>query len=113
MFEEPLKPPVVSPADTGPRAPGPPAQQPDTPAAAVGNVELVEPRDKVEPPMNLHSLLDESDTERVPQGTLPPERMREVLRRLADNAYDSAEAQDVIARRALRDLRLPPGSEAS
>jgi hypothetical protein len=91
MLEEPLKPPGVSPPD----------------------VERVESRDKVEPPMNLRSLLDGSDTERVPQGTLPPERMREVLRRLADNAYDSAEAQEVIARRALRDLRLRPGNEAS
>jgi hypothetical protein len=62
--------------------------------------------------MTLRSLQDGSNTERVPQGTLPPERMREVLRRLADNAYDSPEAQDVIARRAQRDLGLPPESEA-
>jgi len=32
--------------------------------------------------------------------------MREVLRRLAENAYDSAVAQDVVARRVLKDLRL-------
>jgi hypothetical protein len=61
-------------------------------------------RDKVELPMTLHSLQDGSDTERVLQGTLPPERMREVLRRLAENVYDSPEAQDVIARRVQRDL---------
>jgi hypothetical protein len=56
--------------------------------------------------MTLRTLPDGSNTERVPQGTLPPERMREVLRRLADNAYDSPEAQDVIARRVQRDLGL-------
>jgi hypothetical protein len=62
--------------------------------------------------MTLRTLPDGSDKGRVPQGTLPPERLREVLRRLAANAYDSLEAQDVIARRVERDLRLSPESEA-
>jgi hypothetical protein len=62
--------------------------------------------------MNVRSLPDGSNSERVPRGTLPPEHMREVLRRLADNAYDSPEARDVIARRARGDLGLPPESEA-
>jgi hypothetical protein len=64
------------------------------------------PRERVELSMALRTLPDESGTERVPQGTLPPERMREVLRRLAENVYDSAEAQDVVARRVRKDLRL-------
>ena len=67
---------------------------------------------KVELPMTLRTLPDGSDTERVPQGTLPPERMREVLRRLAENVYDSTEVRDVIARRVQRDLGLSPESEA-
>ena len=70
------------------------------------------PRERVELSMALHTLPDESGTERVPQGTLPPERMREVLRRLAENAYDNAETQGVVASRVLKDLRLPPGSDA-
>jgi hypothetical protein len=64
------------------------------------------PRETVELSMALRTLSDESGTERVPQGTLPPERLREVLRRLAENAYDRAAAQDVVARRVLKDLRL-------
>ena len=70
-------------------------------SAAVPDV----PRVRVELSMALRILPDESGTERVPQGTLPPGRMHEVLRRLADNAYDSVEAQDVVARRVLKDLR--------
>jgi hypothetical protein len=46
------------------------------------------------------------EAEQVPEGTLSPERMRDVLRRLADNVYDSIEARDVIARRVRKDLGL-------
>jgi hypothetical protein len=88
-------------------APGPSARQADNPAPGEGNVEPGDvPRDKVELPMTLRSLPDGLDTGRVPQGTLPPERMREVLRRMADNAYDSPETRDVIARRVRGDLGL-------
>jgi hypothetical protein len=113
MSDQPLKFPAVPSRDGGPRAQDPSARQPDSPAPGEGDVELVEPRDKVELPMTLCSLPDGPDTERVPEGTLPPEQMRQVLRRLAHNAYDSAEARDVIARRLQRDLRLPPASEAT
>jgi hypothetical protein len=113
MPEESSKSPAVPPSDAGPRAPGPSVRQPDTPAPGEGEVELVDvSRDKVELPMNVRSLPDESNSERVPQGTLPPERMRELLRRLADNVYDSPEGRDVIARRVRRDLGLPPESDA-
>ena len=113
MPEESLKSPAVPPSDAGPRVPGPSVRQPDSPAPGEGDLELVDvPRDKVELPMTLRSLPDGSNAERVPQGTLPPERMREVLRRLADNVYDRPEVQDVIARRVQRDLGLPPESEA-
>jgi hypothetical protein len=95
------------------KSPGPPARQPDTPAPGEGKVEPVDVlRDKVELPMTLRSLQDGSDTERVPQGMLSRERMREVLRRLAEHAYDSPEAQDVIARRVRRDLGLSPEGDA-
>ena len=113
MPDEPLKSPAVPPSDADTRAPSPSARQPDTPAPGEGNVELEDVlRDKVELPMTLRSLPDGSDTGRVPQGTLPPERMREVLRRLADNTYDSPEAQDIIARRVRRDLGPSPEREA-
>ena len=113
MSDESLKSPAFPPSDAGARAQGPPARQPDSPAPGEGNVEWVDvPRDKVELPMTLRSLPNEPDTGRVPQGTLPPERMREVLRRLADDAYDRPEARDVIARRVQRDLGLPSESDA-
>jgi hypothetical protein len=47
---------------------------------------------------------DEAD--RVPEGTISPERMREVLRRLDQDQYNSAEVQDKVAHAVLRDLRL-------
>ena len=47
---------------------------------------------------------DEAD--RVPVGTISPERMREVLRRLDQDQYDSAEVQNKVAHAVLRDLGL-------
>lgn len=42
----------------------------------------------------------------VPQGTLSPARMREVLRRLADGFYDSSDVRAEVARRARPDIGL-------
>ena len=47
-----------------------------------------------------------ADADRVPEGTLSPERMREVLRRLDQDQYSSAEVQDKVAHAVLRDLGL-------
>jgi hypothetical protein len=47
---------------------------------------------------------DEAD--RVPQGTMSPERMREVLRRLDQDHYSSADVQNQVALAVLRDLGL-------
>ena len=54
-----------------------------------------------------HSLVDGTEeANRVPEGTVSPERMREVLRRLAQDHYSSAEVQDKVAHAVLQDLRL-------
>ena len=45
---------------------------------------------------------DEAD--RVPEGTVSPERIREVLRRLNRDHYRSAEVQDKVAHAVLQDL---------
>jgi hypothetical protein len=47
---------------------------------------------------------DEAD--RVPEGTVSPERMREVLRRLDQDHYSSTEVQDKVAHAVLQDLGL-------
>jgi hypothetical protein len=47
-----------------------------------------------------------AEADRVPEGTLSPERMREVLRRLDQDQYSSAEVQDKVAHAVLRDLGL-------
>jgi hypothetical protein len=47
---------------------------------------------------------DEAD--RVPEGTVSPERMREVLRRLNWDHYGCTEVQDKVAHAVLRDLGL-------
>ena len=113
MSDESLKSPAVPLPEAGLRAPGPSAGPPDRPAPGEGNGERVDvPRERVELTMALRTLPDESNTERVPQGTLPPERMQEVLRRLTDNVYDRPEVRDAIARRVQRDLGPPPESEA-
>jgi hypothetical protein len=76
----------------------------------------VEHRDEtganVQLPTALRNLPEESAMEGVPQGTLSPERMRQVLRRLADGTYLSPQTQDVVARRIQKDLGLSIGSEA-
>ena len=40
----------------------------------------------------------------VPQGTLSPERMHTVLRRLADGFYDGADVRTEVARRVAPDI---------
>jgi hypothetical protein len=40
----------------------------------------------------------------VPQGTLSPERMHTVLRRLAEGFYDGAEVRAEVARRVAADF---------
>jgi hypothetical protein len=47
---------------------------------------------------------DEAD--RVPEGTISPERMREVLRRLDQDQYSSPEVQDKVAHAVRQDLGL-------
>jgi hypothetical protein len=40
----------------------------------------------------------------IPQGELPADRMRTILRRLADGFYDRPEVRDELARRVRPDL---------
>jgi hypothetical protein len=47
-----------------------------------------------------------SEADRVPEGTVSPERMREVLRRLDQGHYGSPEVEDKVAQAVLRDLGL-------
>ena len=44
--------------------------------------------------------------DRVPEGTVSPERMREVLRRLDQDYYSGAEIQDKVAHAVLQELGL-------
>jgi hypothetical protein len=46
------------------------------------------------------------DAERVPGGTVSAERMREVLRRLESDHYNSAEVRDKVAQAVRQDLGL-------
>jgi hypothetical protein len=113
MSDDPLKSQAVSPSDAGLLATDRSAGHPGSPVASEENVEQ---RDEtganVKLPTALGNLPEESAMERVPQGTLSRERMDEVLRRLADGTYDSAEARGVIARRIQKDLGPSTGSEA-
>jgi hypothetical protein len=47
-----------------------------------------------------------NDADSVPEGTVSPERIREVLRRLDRDHYSSTEVQDKVALAVLRDLGL-------
>jgi hypothetical protein len=113
MSNEPLKSRAVSPPDAGLLAAGGSARHTGSPVASEENVEhRDETGANVMIPTTLRNLPEHSATEWVPQGTLSPERMDEVLRRLADGTYDSTEVRDVIARRIQKDLGLSTGSEA-
>ena len=104
MSVDPVKSPAAAapPCDVGRLAASRSRRHPETPAEG-----SAEPADSVELSAASRGLMERSDeAERVPEGTLSPERMRDVLRRLADNGYDSTEARDVIARRVRKDLGL-------
>jgi len=46
------------------------------------------------------------EANRVPEGTMSPERMRAVLRRLQQDYYSNAEVQDKVAHAVRQDLGL-------
>ena len=53
------------------------------------------------------TLLEQTDAaDRVPQGSIDPERLRLVLRRLAGEFYQGAEVRDAVAAGVRRDLGL-------
>ena len=113
MPDEPLKSQAVPPSDAGLLATARSAGHPDSPVASEENVDhRDETGANIKLPTALRNLPEESAMEGVPQGTLSPERMRQVLRRLADGTYFSPQAQDVVARRIQKDLGLSTGSEA-
>jgi hypothetical protein len=65
------------------------------------------PLDRVHPSATSHSTVDGTEEANcVPKGTVSPERMREVLRRLAQDHYSGAEIQDKVAHAVLQDLGL-------
>ena len=54
-----------------------------------------------------HTLVDGTEeANRVPEGTVSPERMLAVLRRLQQDYYCSAEVQEKMAHAVLQDLGL-------
>jgi hypothetical protein len=65
------------------------------------------PLDRVHLSAASHTLVDGTEeANRVPAGTVSPERMREVLRRLDQDHYSSAEVQEKVAQAVLQDLGL-------
>jgi hypothetical protein len=108
MSVDPLKSSSLSQADAGrigasasPRRPdaAPGSETPtDGPASAADRVQLSAAS---------RTLVEQADDAgRVPQGTLDPERLREVLRRLSGEFYHGAEVRDAIAAGVRRDLGL-------
>ena len=73
--------------------------QAEQPAAAAA--------DRVQLSAISRSLVDRADeADRVPQGAIAPERMREVLHRLETGHYNSAEVRDKVAHEVRKDLGL-------
>jgi hypothetical protein len=65
------------------------------------------PHDRLQPSAASHSLVDGTDeANRVPEGTVCPERMLLVLRRLQQDYYSSAEVQDKVVQAVRKDLGL-------
>ena len=65
------------------------------------------PHDRVQLSAASHRPVDgTADADRVPEGTISPERMREVLLRLDQNHYSSTEVQDRVAHAVRQDLGL-------
>jgi hypothetical protein len=63
--------------------------------------------DRVQLSAASRSVVDRTDdADRVPEGTVSPERMREVLRRLDQGHYSSTEVQDKVTHAVLQDLGL-------
>ena len=105
MSVDPLKSNALAHADASRTGSSSAARRSD--AAVENQSEQPVPADSVQLSAASRSLVEgTAEADRVPQGTLSPERMREVLRRLDQDQYSSAEVQDKVAHAVLRDLGL-------
>jgi hypothetical protein len=72
---------------------------------AAGSAAPAEPRDRVEISADVRELQERMAVGDVPAGTMAPERLREVIQRLADGLYDSPQVLDRVVERLPADLR--------
>ena len=106
MSVDPVKSNALAHADASRTASGSAARRSDA-SSVESQAEQPVATDSVELSAASRGLVEgTSDADRVPEGTISPERMREVLRRLDQDHYSNAEVQDKVAHAVLRDLGL-------
>jgi hypothetical protein len=108
MSVDPLKSPGLSQADAGRIGASASPRRPDAAATSETPAESpASPADRVQLSAASRSLHEQADAAgAVPHGTLDPERLREVLRRLSGEFYQGAEVRNAVAAGVRRDLGL-------
>jgi hypothetical protein len=81
------------------RADEKPAEAPSQPAAAQDSVQLSQ---------TVRELQERLGLEAIPSGTLSPERLKEIVSRVADGHYDRPEVIAELARRLTGELGSDP-----
>lgn len=107
MSVDPLNPRGVPSTDAGKVAGSHSARRQDPPVEQPQGETTRAPGDSVELSAASRTLVERADeAARVPEGTVSPTRLHEVLRRLTDGFYDGADVRTEVARRAQHDLGL-------
>jgi hypothetical protein len=106
MSVDPLKSNALPHPDAGRCGPTSAARRPDGhPTVEISSEQPA--ADRVHRSAAWRSLVDRRDeVDCIPEGTVSPKRMREVLRRLEQDYYNGAEVQDKVARGIRQDLGL-------
>jgi hypothetical protein len=107
MSVDPLKSHSLPQADAGRLGASASARRSDAAAGDTPSDPVAAAADRVQLSAASRTLVEQADeASRVPQGTLAPERLRELLHRLSGEFYHSADVRDAIAAGVRRDLGL-------
>jgi hypothetical protein len=106
MSVDPLKSSSLPQADAGRVGAGASSRRPEAGVSGEATADQsAPPSDRVQLSAASRTLVEQTDEAgRVPQGTLDPERLREVLRRLAGEFYHRTDVRDAVADGVRRDL---------
>jgi hypothetical protein len=104
MTVDPISPGQIQPSQTGKTSDTNGGEHARTKEGTAAAGQEIVKQDKVEFSPAAQELHELTDAEQIETNTLPPERLKEVIRRVEEGFYDSPDVIDEVAKRASEDL---------